>query len=69
MPAVPLHTRTGREAGTLSREARAQSRRIGPECAYRFFEEEAHFVEAVTRGEEAFDRAEYLSHEQVGQRL
>jgi toxin ParE1/3/4 len=26
-------------------------------------------VEAVTRGEEAFDRGEYLTHEQVGQRL
>ena len=35
----------------------------------RYFEEEARFVEAVKRGEEAFERGEYLTHEQVGQRL
>jgi len=34
----------------------------------RYFEE-AHFVEAVKRGEEALNRGEYLNHEQVGQRL
>ena len=35
----------------------------------RYFEEEARFVEAVKRGEDALQRGEYLSHEQVGQRL
>ena len=35
----------------------------------RYFEEEARFVEAVKRGEAAFERGEYLTHEQVGQRL
>ncbi|MGA2736381.1 MAG: hypothetical protein ABSG65_02900 [Bryobacteraceae bacterium] len=35
----------------------------------RYFEEEARFVEAVKRGEGAFQRGEYLTHEQVGQRL
>jgi predicted transcriptional regulator len=35
----------------------------------RYFMEEARFVEAVTRGEEALNRGEYLSHEQVGERL
>jgi predicted transcriptional regulator len=35
----------------------------------RYFEEEARFVEAVKRGEEAFEHGEYLTHEQVGQRL
>jgi predicted transcriptional regulator len=35
----------------------------------RYFEEEARFVEAVKRGEEALQRGEYLTHEQVGQRL
>jgi predicted transcriptional regulator len=35
----------------------------------RYFEEEARFVEAVKRGEHALQRGEYLSHEQVGQRL
>jgi predicted transcriptional regulator len=35
----------------------------------RYFEEEARFVEAVKRGEEAFERGEYLTHDQVGERL
>ena len=35
----------------------------------RYFEEEARFVEAVKCGEDALQRGEYLSHEQVGQRL
>jgi predicted transcriptional regulator len=35
----------------------------------RYFEEESSFVEAVSRGEEALQRGEHLTHEQVGQRL
>ena len=35
----------------------------------RYFEEETRFVDAVTRGEEALQRGEYLTHEQVGERL
>ena len=35
----------------------------------RYLEEETRFVEAVKRGEEALLRDEYLTHEQVGQRL
>jgi predicted transcriptional regulator len=34
-----------------------------------YLEEEARFVAAVKRGEEALQRREYLTHEQVGQRL
>ena len=34
-----------------------------------YFEEEARFIEAVKRGEDALQRGEYLAHEQVGQRL
>jgi len=34
-----------------------------------YFEEEARFVEAVERGEDALQRGEYLTQEQVGQRL
>lgn len=34
-----------------------------------YFEEEAHFVEAVKRGEDALQRGDYMTHEQVGQRL
>ncbi len=35
----------------------------------RYFEEETRFTEAVRRGEEAFERGEFLTHEQVGERL
>lgn len=34
-----------------------------------YFEEEDRFVEAVKRGEDALGRGEYITHEQVGQRL
>ena len=39
------------------------------EVVARYFDEESRFIEAVTRGEEALQRGEYLTHEQVGQRL
>jgi predicted transcriptional regulator len=35
----------------------------------RYFEEEDRFVEAVRRGEAALERGEFLTHEQVGDRL
>jgi len=35
----------------------------------RYLEEEDRFVEAVKRGEQALERGEYLTHEQVGERL
>ena len=35
----------------------------------RYFEEEDRFIEAVKRGEAALERGEYLTHEQVGERL
>jgi predicted transcriptional regulator len=34
-----------------------------------YFDEAACFVEAVKRGEDALQRGEYLTHDQVGQRL
>lgn len=48
----------GRQAGDLARDIVAQ-----------YFEDEVRFVEAVKRGEDALDRGEYLTHEEVGQRL
>jgi predicted transcriptional regulator len=42
---------------------------LAQEILARYFEEEAFFIEAVTRGEEALQAGEYLTHEQVGQRL
>ncbi len=35
----------------------------------RYFEEEDRFVEAVKRGEAALERGEFLTHEQMGERL
>jgi predicted transcriptional regulator len=35
----------------------------------RYFQEEDRFVEAVKRGEAALERGEYLTHEQVGDKL
>jgi predicted transcriptional regulator len=34
-----------------------------------YLEDEARFIEAVKRGEDALQRGDYLTHEQVGQRL
>jgi predicted transcriptional regulator len=34
-----------------------------------YFEEEDRFIEAVKRGEAALERGEYLTHDQVGERL
>ena len=39
------------------------------EVVSRYFEEETRFVEAVKRGEEALQRGDHLTHEQVGERL
>jgi predicted transcriptional regulator len=39
------------------------------EVISRYFDDEAHFVAAVKRGEDALNRGEYLTHEQVGERL
>jgi len=53
-----LATRQGRDADALAQEAIS-----------RYLEEEARFIEAVKLGEEALDRGEYLTHEEVGKRL
>ena len=34
-----------------------------------YFEEEDRFIEAVKRGEAALERGEFLTHEQMGERL
>lgn len=39
------------------------------EVMARHFEEEARYLDAVKLGEDALDRGEFLTHEQVGQRL
>jgi predicted transcriptional regulator len=35
----------------------------------KYLDEEAHFVAAVQRGETSLQRGEFLSHEEVAQRL
>ena len=35
----------------------------------RYIDEESRFVDAVRRGEEALQRGDYLTHEQVGHRV
>jgi predicted transcriptional regulator len=39
------------------------------EVVSHYFDEESQLIEAVTRGEGALQRAEYLTHEEVGERL
>ncbi len=48
----------GRNPGDLALDVLAQ-----------YLEEETRFIEAVKRGEEALQRGEYLTYEQVGERL
>ena len=53
-----LASQRGRDADALAQEAIS-----------RYLAEEARFVEAVKLGEAALDRGEYLTHQQVGERL
>jgi len=53
-----LASHRGRDADALAQEAIS-----------RYLAEEARFMEAVKEGEEALQRGEYLTHEQVGERL
>ena len=39
------------------------------EVVARYFDEESRFIEAISRGEQALQRGEYLAHQQVRQRL
>jgi hypothetical protein len=39
------------------------------DAALRLLEDDARFVEAVKRGEDALSRGEYLTHDQMGQRF
>jgi predicted transcriptional regulator len=52
----------------------AGRRGLGPdewvrEVVTRYLDEESHYVEAVKRGEEALERGESLTHDEVGKRL
>jgi predicted transcriptional regulator len=56
----------------LTERAAQQGRRLDEtvqDVVARYFEEEDRFVEAVKRGEAALERGDFLTHEQVGDRL
>jgi predicted transcriptional regulator len=68
---MELHV-TGDLEAKLTHSAAEQGRspdELARDVLARYFEEEARFVEAVKRGEDGLERGEYLTHEQVGQRL
>jgi predicted transcriptional regulator len=63
---------TGELEAKLARSAALMGRspdQLVEDALTRHFEEEARFLEAVKRGQEGFARGEYLTHEQVGQRV
>ena len=56
----------------LTQRATEQGRNLNEtvqDVVARYFEEEDRFIEAVKRGEAALDRGEFLTHEQMGDRL
>jgi predicted transcriptional regulator len=56
----------------LTQRATRQGRNLDEtvqDVVARYFEEEDRFIEAVKRGEAALERGEFLTHEQVGDRL
>lgn len=56
----------------LARSAAKQGRNpdeLVQDVVTRYFEEEARFSDAVRRGEDALQRGEYLTQEQLGRRL
>jgi predicted transcriptional regulator len=56
----------------LAESAAQQGRRpdeLVRQVVARYFDEESRFVDAVRRGEKPLERGDYLTHEQVCQRL
>ena len=56
----------------LARSAAQQGRNpddLAQELLTRYFEEESRVIEAVKRGEDALDRGDYLTQEQLTPRL
>jgi|HubBroStandDraft_1064217.scaffolds.fasta_scaffold862426_1 predicted transcriptional regulator len=68
---MELHL-TGELEAKLTHSAAQQGRNpdeLVQDVLTRYLEEEARFIEAVKHGEDALERGEYLTHEQVGERL
>ena len=63
---------TSEQEAKLAQSAAQQGRKpdeLVLQVMARYFDEESRFIDAVNRGENALLHGEYLSHEQVGQRL
>ena len=63
---------TPEQEARLARSAAQQGRNpdeLVQQVVARYFDEESRFTDAVNRGERALMNGEYLTHEQVGQRL
>ncbi|HXE08459.1 MAG TPA: hypothetical protein VN612_11215 [Acidobacteriaceae bacterium] len=63
---------TPEQEAKLAQSAAEQGRNpdeLVQQVVARYFDEESRFIDAVTRGEHALQRGEYLTHEQVGERL
>jgi predicted transcriptional regulator len=63
---------TPEQEAKLAQSAAQQGRNPGElvqQVMARYVDEESRFIDAVRRGEEALERGEYFTHEQVGQRL
>jgi predicted transcriptional regulator len=68
---MELHV-TGELEAKLTHSAAQQGRNpddLVQDVLTRYFEEEARFSDAVRRGEDALQRGEYLTQEQLGRRL
>ena len=68
---MEVHFNSDLEA-RLSQRATQEGRNLDEtvqDVVARYFEEEDRFIEAVKRGEAALDVGEFLSHEQLGERL
>jgi predicted transcriptional regulator len=63
---------TPEQEARLARSAAQQGRNpdeLVRQVVVRYFDEESRFVDAVNRGEQTLERGDYLTHEQVAQRL
>lgn len=65
----PFHARAGRETCTICSSAGRNPVELVEQVMTRYVDKQSRFVDAVSRGEEAMGRGDFLTHEQVVQRL
>ncbi|MGA7686027.1 MAG: hypothetical protein WCC32_08790 [Terriglobales bacterium] len=66
---VPLTPEQQHQLAELANQRGRNADVLAQEAISRYLAEEARFIEAVKQGEAALERGEYLTHEQVGERL